>query len=67
MAGKPAARMVYHYDGKLGRIQEESITWFGAYLTLQFICEMPANKADEYAAIFKSILESFLVGRPEPV
>jgi tetratricopeptide (TPR) repeat protein len=66
LANKPAARLLYSYEGNKGRITEESITLFGVGVTFQFICESPASKYDEYRPCFQSILESFRIGRDSP-
>ncbi len=66
LANKPAARIVYSYDGQAGRIAEECITLFGVGVTFQFICEVPAGQFSFFGSIFKDILESFRIGRATP-
>ena len=64
---KPAAKMVYSYDGQNGRIQEEMITLFGVGVTYQFICETPAGQYANLEPIFSRMLESFRIGRKSQV
>ncbi len=66
IGNRPAARMVYSYDGRISRIQEESITWFGAGVTFQFICEVPVSQHAEFQPYFKDILESLKLGHGMP-
>jgi HEAT repeat protein len=66
LAKKPAATMIYSYDGQEGRIQEECITLFGVGVTFQFICECPAQQFNNVNPVFKSIVESFRIGLATP-
>lgn len=61
-ANKPAIRLVYSYDGQMGRIQEESITLFGVGVTFEFIHEVPSSQYAEFQPRFQSFLESFRIG-----
>ena len=45
---EPAVRLVYSYDGKMGRIHEEAFTLFGTGVTFQLICEVPSSKYTEF-------------------
>lgn len=65
-ANKPAVRLVYSYDGQIGRIQEESITLFGVGVTFQFICEVPSSQYAEFQPRFQCFLESFRIGHEMP-
>jgi len=61
--GKPAAKLDYSYDGREGRIREQSITYFGVGVTFQFICEAPEAEFERWKPVFECIINSFRIGR----
>lgn len=65
-ANKPAVRLVYSYDGQMGRMQEESITLFGVGVTFEFIHEVPSSQYVEFQPRFQDFLESFRIGHEMP-
>lgn len=62
LAERRAARMLYSYRGRSGRIQEALITLFDQGRTWQFIFEMPDDEAPVLKQLLSRLLASFGLG-----
>ncbi len=63
LAQRPTAWLVYSYNGKQGRIYEESFTMFDARTTFWFVCRASLACYAQMRPCFQSILASFRIGR----
>ena len=65
LLGKPAARLIYSYASKSGRMQEQCVTLFCVGVTYQLTGETPARDFSRVQPIFDRIIASFRVGEPD--